>query len=127
MKLSRRISIWFLLQVTLEKQEHALPCSTYHQLIFGLAINMLTSLLLMALGVLNTPDVCEDNGTLSILKILNIRRALKAAVTLLRKEFRNGLWSFSAGILAFKSEKRDDNVVPGLVHVEFRVPWGFCI
>lgn len=101
--------------------------NVHHSLISGLAINMLTSLLLMALGVLNTSDVCEYNGTLSILKILNIRRALKAAVTLLRKEFRNGLWSFSAGILAFKSEKRDDNVVPGLVHVEFRVPWGFCI
>lgn len=101
--------------------------NVHHSLIFGLVINMLTSLLLMALGVLNTPDVCEDNGTLSILKILNIRRALKAAVTLLRKEFRNGLWSFSACFLAFRSEKRDDNVVPGLVHVEFRVPWGFCI
>jgi len=61
------------------------------------------------------------------LRILNIRGALNAAVTLLRKEFRNGLWSFSACLLAFKSEKRDDNVVPGLVCVEFRVPWGFCI
>lgn len=79
----------------------------------------------MALRVLNIPDVCEDNVTLSILRILNIRRALKAAVALLRKELGNGLWSFSAYFPVFRSEKRDDNV-PGLVHIEFRVPWGFA-